>query len=383
MRAKIVKYSVMICVVGFVIGGIFYLNLSNRHKAIVKTELLHKLSIIDNTWETNKTGNMVSFTSPSLLVDGLYKSMEGPKAQGTFQIDSNKEELVWLTSFETLSLSSDEKDTLSTDFICHSNIDFFGNNHLTKWNLDNRIGEQYPRLTTMSNGIEKYKLPEGFGMPIFTNENLILTTQTLNHNIKNKLINVKHQLNIGYKDNSISLKPLMSKTVFVMLPYDSQNPLKGPTEKNPSFCLPVETKNHSYLNEKGESLSGHWVIFPGKATFSYDISNQLQLKDSTTMHYIVSHLHPFAETLSFRDKTLDSTLFTSVAKNYHHKIGLDKVSDFSSEKGILLYPNHKYELVLKTDNTTNIKQDMMASMFVFLYDKEVDEKIQANNLIKN
>ncbi|MDU8885405.1 hypothetical protein RXV94_04475 [Yeosuana sp. MJ-SS3] len=383
MRAKIVKYSVLVCLVGFVICGIYYLNLSNRHKAIVKTQLLHKLSIIDNSWETNKTDTMISFTSPSLLVDGIYKSMEGPKAQGTFQIDSNKEDLVWLTSFETLPISSNEKDTLSTGFMCHSNIDFFGNDHLLKWNLNSRIGEQYPRLTTMSNGIEKYKLPEGFGVPIFTNENLILTTQTLNHNIKNEIINVKHRLNIGYKNQTNKLKPLMSKTVFIMLPYDSQNPFKGPTEKNPSFCLPVETKNHSYLTEKGESLSGHWVIFPGKATFSYDITNQLHLKDSTTMHYIVSHLHPFAEALSFRDKTLDSTLFTSVINNYNDKIGLQKVSDFSSRKGIMLYPNRKYELVLKTNNTTAIQQDMMASMFVFLYDKEIDEKIQVDKLIKD
>ena len=311
----------------------------------------------------------------NLLLDGIYKSMEGPKAQGTFQIDANKEDIVWLTSFETITINNNENDTLSTDFICHSNIDFYGNDHLTKWDLTNRIGQQYPRLTTMSNGIEKYKLPEGYGVPVFSNENLILTTQSLNHNIKNKLINVKHRMNIGYKNDHKTLKPLMSKTVFVMLPYDRENPFKGPTEKNPSFCLPVETKNHSYLNEKGESLSGHWVIFPGKATFSYDISSQLQLKDSTTMHYIVSHLHPFAETLSFKDTTLDSTLFTAEANNYNDKIGLKQVSYFSSEKGIMLYPNHKYELVLKTNNTTNIQQDMMASMFVFLYDREVDGKI--------
>ena len=93
------------------------------------------------------------------------------------------------------------------------------------------------------------------------------------------------------------------------------------------------------------------------------------------MHYIVSHLHPFAETLSFKDTTLDSTLFTAEANNYNDKIGLKQVSYFSSEKGIMLYPNHKYELVLKTNNTTNIQQDMMASMFVFLYDREVDGKI--------
>ena len=48
------------------------------------------------------------------------------------------------------------------------------------------------------------------------------------------------------------MKPLMSKTVFVMLPYNSENPFEGLTENNPNMCLPVETKNHSYTNNNGE-----------------------------------------------------------------------------------------------------------------------------------
>jgi hypothetical protein len=175
------------------------------------------------------------------------------------------------------------------------------------------------------------------------------------------------------------MKPLQSKTVFVMLPYDEANPFQGPTDASPNMCLPVETGNHSYKNEDGDNLSGHWVIFPGKESYYYDITDQLQLTDSTTMHHIATHLHPFAETLAFRDKTLGTILFTSEAKNYSNKIGLKNVSYFSSIEGIMLYPDHNYELVLETDNTTTINQDMMASMFVFLYDKTLDEKIQAYN----
>lgn len=376
MKAKVLKYLVIVSVVGIVISGIYYLNLSNRHKAIIKTQLLHKLSLVDNTWEIIRTDSSTSYISPSLVIDNIYKSMEGPKSQNNFQLNPNKEELVWITSFETQAISNNEKDTLSNDFICHSNIDYFEKEHFDKWQLNYRIGEQYPRITTMSNGIEKYKFPKGYGFPVFTNENLFLITQTLNHNIKNEIFTIKHKLNIGYKTQNSITKPLMSKTVFIMLPYESKDPYKGPTKNSPLLCLPVETKNHSYTNNIGQSLSGHWVIFPGKNTFQFDITNQLQLKDSTSMHHIATHLHPFAETLALRDKTLDSTLYISVAKNYSNKIGLSNVSHFSSENGTMLYPNHKYELVLKTNNTTNENQDMMASMFVFFYDKEMDEKIK-------
>ena len=147
----------------------------------------------------------------------------------------------------------------------------------------------------MSNGIEHYEFPKGFGFPVFSNENLFLATQTLNHNIKTESFSIKHEINIGYKKHNVSMKPLMSKTVFIMLPYDTKTPFKGPTEVNPTMCIPIETKNHSYINDKGESLSGHWVIFPGTESYRYNITQQLLLKDSTSMHHIATHLHPFAE----------------------------------------------------------------------------------------
>ncbi len=360
-----------------IIGGIYYLKLSNRHKAIVKTQLYHKLGLVDDTWNVKINPNSISLTTPTLVIDNIYKSMEGPKVMRSFQLDHTKSELVWLTSFKTQAFSTNEVDPLSNDYVCHTNVDFYDGEHYSRWQLDKRIGLHYPRLTSMSNGIEYYEFPEGFGFPVFTNENLFIATQALNHNIKGDAFSIKHRITIDYLSHNKNMRPLMSKTIFIMLPFDSNNPFSGPTEDNPNLCIPIETKNHSYKTDSGESLSGHWVIFPGKETYKFDVTSQLQLKDSTTMHHIATHLHPFSETLAFRDKTIDSTLFTSKAENFTDKIGLKNVSYFSSSKGIMLYPDHKYELELHTNNTTSINQDMMASMFVFLYDKQMDEKIKA------
>lgn len=382
MKSKVLKYSVLLLLVAISIGGIYYLNLSNRHKAIIKTKVNHSLGLVDNTWNITTKDNTLSLITPTLVVDQIYKSMEGPKVMRSFQIDYKNDDLVWITSFETKAISTNEVDQLSNDYVCHTNIDFYDGEHYSRWNLNERIGQNYPRLTSMSNGIENYEFPEGYGFPVFSNENLFLSTQTLNHNIKSEPFSVKHEVNLGYKSHNKTMKPLQSKTVFIMLPYDADNPFEGPTEANPNMCLPLETGNHSYQNEEGESLSGHWVIFPGKEHYRYDVTHQLQLKDSTTMHHIATHLHPYAETLTLKDNTLDSILFTSEAKNYVDKIGLKNVTSFSSKEGIMLYPNHNYELILETNNTSAINQDMMASMFVFLYDKEMDEKLKAYNAKK-
>jgi hypothetical protein len=379
VKSKVLKYSVLLTLVAISVGGIYYLNLPSRHKAIIKTRVNHALGLVDNTWNIKSKYNSISLITPTLVVDQIYKSMEGPKAMRSFQLDSNNENLLWINAFETKALSTNEVDVLSNDYVCHTNIDFYDGEHYSRWNLNERIGQQYPRLTSMSNGIENYEFPDGFGFPVFGNENLFLSTQTLNHNIEGASFSVKHEVTLGYQPHHNSMKPLQSKTVFIMLPYDADNPFQGPTEANPNMCLPIETGNHSYLNDKGDPLSGHWVIFSGKERYRYDITSQLQLKDSTTMHHIATHLHPYAETLSFKDKTLDSILFTAEAKNYTDKIGLKNVSSFSSKEGIMLYPNHNYELILETNNTSDINQDMMASMFVFLYDKEMDDKLKAFN----
>ncbi|GAA3622079.1 hypothetical protein [Flavivirga jejuensis] len=379
MKSKVTKYFVFLILLAFTIGGLYYLNLSNRHKAIVKTVLSHKLGIVDNTWHITSKNDSISLITPTMIIDNIYKSMEGPQVIKTFQLNTTKSDLVWITSFETKALNEHEDDEISNDFICHTNIDFYDGEHYGRWGLNHRIGIQYPRLTTMTSGIESYKFPKGFGFPVFSNENLLLSTQTLNHNIIGDAFTVKHEVNIGFEKHYKNMKPLTSKAVMVVLPYDPENPFSGPTPENPNACLPIETKNHTYNFNNGAIFSGHWVIFPGEATYSTDITNQLLLSEDTTLHHIATHLHPFSETLAFRDKTIDSTLFISKATNYSDKIGIKEITYFSSEKGIKLYSDHKYELILKTNNTSNINQDMMASMFMFLYDKEMDEKIKKYN----
>lgn len=375
MKAKVGKYLLVLGTVGFIATGLYYLKLPNRHKAIVKTTLLHKLGLVDNQWHINYTDSTTTFVTPTLVIDNIYKSMEGPKVMRAFQLNPNTSELLWLNSFKTTAIRTNENDVLSNDYICHSNVDYYDGEHFGKWQLTNRIGKQYPRLTSMSNGIESYSFPQGFGFPVFSDDYLFLSSQILNHNIKSRPFSVKHKLELGFTQNNGSIKPLMSKTLFVAIPVIDNNQIDyNALNQNTNACLPVDTKNHMYLSENGEPLSGHWFISPGKSIYNSEVTKQLDLKEPTPIHFAAVHLHPFAESLTFRDKTTDSIIFKSYTENYKEKIGLKKATAFSSEKGVMLYPDHKYELEVAINNSTNTVQDMMASLFVFLYDKEMHEK---------
>lgn len=370
-KSKIYKISGLVILVLIIAAAIWYSLLPNRHKAIVKTTLLHKLHIIDADWNVDNANSEYKMISPSFLIDGIYKSMEGPKASNYVQL-SQDSTLLWLTGFHVKALDAKTRQPVSNDFICHTNVDFNDVDYYSDFHLTDRIGKQYPRMTSLSHGLENFTFPKGYGVPMKGNDLLFVTTQTLNHNRKGIRFQVKHEVAIDYS-KAAGLKPLMSRTAFIMLPYDKRDPYKEPTDPGTNQCIPVETKNHTYDDGNGNMLSGHWVIPAGKNTYRSSVNNQLQITDSLRLHAAAIHVHPFATSIALFDKTDNKPIFVSKISNHKDRIGLDKIEQFSSEEGIWLYKSHDYELVLAVDNTTNEQQDMMGSMFLFFYDKQLDE----------
>jgi hypothetical protein len=225
--------------------------------------------------------------------------------------------------------------------------------------------------------MENFNFPDGYGVPMKGNTFLYVTTQALNHNLPDANFWIRHQVDINYS-SAKNVKPLMSRTAFIMLPFDQSNPFKSPLDPGVNQCIPVETKNHTYDDGKGNKLSGHWVIPVGKNTYRSSIDKQLLIQDSLRLHAAAIHVHPFATKISLFDKTSNEAIFSSNIINHKNLIGLSRIDPFSSIEGIWLYKNHEYEIVLEVNNTSKIPQDMMGSMFLFFYDKELDDLLQKN-----
>ena len=88
----------------------------------MKTKLLHTFGIIDKNWEINGKSNNYQMTSPTFLLDGIYKSMEGPKSSRYIQLNQN-DSLLWITKFKVEAIDDETKAKISNDYICHTNID--------------------------------------------------------------------------------------------------------------------------------------------------------------------------------------------------------------------------------------------------------------------
>ncbi len=373
-KSKIYKILFTLIFIGAIGVSVFYLQLANRHKAIVKTTFLHKLGLIDSKWSLKNDTKVYQMLSPTFLIDGIYKSMEGPKASRYIQLNQDNK-LLWITGFKVKAVDAKSNQLISNDFICHMNVDINDQQYYSYFGLEDRIGKQYPRLTSLSNGLEAFSFPRGYGIPMEGKNFLNVTSQSLNHNYPNIFKKIRHEINIEYENYNRIQKPLLSKTVFIQLPYDKTDPFRSPLDPASNQCIPVETKNHSYADAKGNMLSGHWVIPVGEKKYSSSITNQLQIKDSLRLHFSAPHVHPFATNIGIYDKTLKKMIFNCKVTNLKNRIGLSKIETFSSDDGVWLYQNHEYELILTTNNTSKINQDMMGSMFLFFYDKELNDKI--------
>lgn len=370
-KSKIYKFSAVFLLLAIIGGGIWYTQLPNRHKAIIKTTFLLKTGLVDNDWVVDNEKQQYKMISPAFYIDGIYKSMEGPKSSNFVQL-SQDSTLLWITGFHVKALDSRTKKRISNDFVCHTNIDFNDVKYFSNFHLEDRIGKQYPRMTSLSHGLENFAFPKGYGVPMKGNDLLYVTTESLNHNYPNANYLIKHEVAIDYTKNASPMKPLTCRTVFVMLPYDSADPFKEPTDPGKDYCIPVETKNHSYEMPDGKVLSGHWVIPPGKHTYRSAIDSQLQINDSLRLHAAATHVHPYATALTIFDKTEQKVIFRCNIQNHKNSIGLSKIDVFSSEAGVWMYKSHQYDLIEEVNNTSAINQDMMGSMFLFFYDKELD-----------
>ena len=94
------------------------------------------------------------------------------------------------------------------------------------------------------------------------------------------------------------------------------------------------------------------------------------MRQDLRIHYVAVHLHPFAESLTLRDVTTGETVLASKAENRPERIGLARVEQIASAKGITLHKDHQYELVSAYNNTTSQNRTAMAVMYLYVEDTE-------------
>jgi hypothetical protein len=320
-------------------------------------------------------------------IDRKYKSMEGPSgSQTVYLADPAKPELLWITGIRTEVVGEDGKTPMSPELMCHMNVEIDPAMHRTLFGLKRMPAS---RLITVSQGMMMptggftARLPKGFGFPFISSEPLVVMTQVLNHNFNNAHFRVRHKVTIEYTRDAGAHEPFLplfnlgasSMVILADRPSVIAGTATAVPEHGPSCLAMPRAPNAAgmssdYTDAKGNKLTGHWVVPPGRQENHSDIAMFVALPYDTRIHYAAIHLHPFATSLKLRDMTTGQTLIEAKAKSPSKRIGLDHVDTITSLEGIPLKKDHQYELVSVYDNTTNVNQDSMASMFFGLADPE-------------
>ena len=120
------------------------------------------------------------------------------------------------------------------------------------------------------------------------------------------------------------------------------------------------------------------MVPPGEHTYRSDVSNQFKLPYATKAHYVTGHLHPYAKSLQLIDLETKEVLFSIESEDFKDKIGVEKMTEVTSQEGVLIKPEGRYELVTRYHNTSDEPIDAMAILYLYLAENPQSTTAQAN-----
>ena len=344
-------------------------------------------------YKRNASPKKVSLNGPSsrdiyssdLLIDKIYRSMEGPYQTQTVKIDGKSEELLWIVGYQSEVLQAESGVALGSSFMCHNNLNYASPEQLP-WKLNTTGGNH--RIFTLTQGQTKLRFPDGFGIPMPAGQPLEVVSQVLNHNRPELFINTKQHAQILYHQDvgpPDSMKALYQQSVFVTkqlsgddggygmpqkcLPYQLHPDSSSTVEADLDHSLEYDKdeKYNPYEDQYGRKYTGHWVLPNEPETLSTDVSRMLDLEKDSRIHLISVHLHPFAEALELWDKTTDSLLYQASFTKDSLNFGFEQIDYYRSESGIPVYQDHAYELISAYHCTdTTDQHTAMAVMYLYL-----------------
>ena len=337
-------------------------------------------------------GNMeqsLRIESPYLLVDKIYRSMEGPMVSKEYFIEDNilsktisafSPKLLWITGYK-VELYDDKDQKISDDFMCHNNLNL-GHNNVLPWKVKTLGTDK--RLFTLSEGQTVTRFPENCGIPLLSNQRLRIDYQVLNHNLPAIHLNVKQVVTLFYKydkDCTEEMKALYQQSIFVTKQTDgppgafNEVPLQqGKVTRSDNqieqkqCCTPdIGSKDgFPFRDSYGREFTGHWTIDDTTEVLTTDVSRMLNLDKDRKAYFVSVHVHPFCESLALKDQTNSTVVYTASAVNYSNKTGLKHISSLSSSEGVLLLKGHKYTLTSVYAKTVRERHTAMATMSLYL-----------------
>jgi hypothetical protein len=328
----------------------------------------------------------LTLMSNTYRLDKIYRSMEGPYSiQSDISVPKGEPlPFQWITGLETKVVDATEPKPISQEFFCHSNLTFAERGE-TPSHYNQRFGGKTHldwRLFTLVPGRLSIELPEGFGMLVPADVPLDYFTMSLNLNARNEPVNVRLRTTvhtIAPDAPGAPTKALFRRALYVLQPQDqAASTVMTTISQEPHHVgagcadsCKVNFSAVSTVGSFGEGKTPHWIVPEGHHVYRTDITSQLNLPFDTTVHYATIHVHPFARSMELRDLTSGIAVFRLNSQDWPDRVGVAHVDELKSIKGIPIYRDHRYEVTVEYDNTSDSKTDAMAILYLYLLEKNL------------
>lgn len=289
-----------------------------------------------------------------MLVDKIYPSMRGPWTRKYVQLFPEGGKTLWIKHYRAEVLDG-ATGSASQEYMCHTNMDMASNEGTSRAFIRERS------WLSISQGQKEVTFPKGFGLRIPNTTNYItdINVMVLNNNETPIHRKLDFKVTVGFVDEATGLRerliPLVQTSLSVECPTEAT-----PENKGIGLCEPAS--KFLVMNTQ-DKATGHWLVPPGRHWYRFALKNIVP-KD-TTLHYIWMHVHPYAESVELRDKTIDQTVWKGHVKSASNRAAVLSTEKYSSTKGLPLFRDHEYEVIATYNNTTSHKIDSMASFWMY------------------
>jgi hypothetical protein len=316
------------------------------------------------------------------MMDCSIPKEANANVQGLIDTIDKPRTLLWLKAVKVEVLDEHDRVLPTAEFICHFNIDTNAKFHNKLfWQAEPCVTN---RVITLTQGQTELKFPEGYAVPVASDEPWSVIFQAANRTT-NKHRRVKHRCTVYFIKDSDLHQPMTALNWFAPFVYVNleSNPAHV-TQKASINCLPfsdtsfgVNAPNNTcgtFIDHTGHRMSGHWIIPPGNNTYVTPIDDDRNPEFATkprVLHAVWTHVHPLCTsvTLYRRQAHSRTKVFTINANTKtEHGLELTNIDYWKSKEGILLAANCAYELETTYKNNTGAPQDAMASTGMFFAD---------------
>jgi hypothetical protein len=274
--------------------------------------------------------------SEPIRVDKLYKSMEGPYVKGPIPVpvvdDATKAELLWLKKVSLEFIDGKEDAPRAMDYLCHGHVLMD----------DTRV----PALFTLIHGQNAVELPANFAVPVLSKHPLLYYAQILNLKETQEPFDLRVKATLDYiRDSDVvgRMKPLYQMSMILKVPIGLATAAMIAENQHCSLASKdgaVEIVSSGSLglrsDSQGNPFSIHWMVPPGKHTYSYDVqTEEIRASAGATVHFATIHLHPYGRSMELFDLTENAPVFRIAADIDERSGAIRKVNHFTSEEGVL------------------------------------------------